>query len=84
MTYTHLGQVHVYECVALTQLGPSLAGLCWDARVLGFLQRVRGFLLHQLRFAQRCHSFVWFATYEVFQPHVLHLLQDRGNSNGCR
>jgi hypothetical protein len=30
--YTHLGQVRVYECVALTQLARSLAGLRGAAR----------------------------------------------------
>jgi hypothetical protein len=29
---THLGQMRVYECVALTQLAPSLAGLRGAAR----------------------------------------------------
>ncbi len=33
-------------CVSLTQLGLSLAGLCWDTGV----RRVLGFLLHQLPF----------------------------------
>ena len=56
--YTHLGQVRVYECMALTQLGPSLADLCWDARVL---RRVLDFLLHQLRVFQRYSLAMWSA-----------------------
>ena len=38
-TYTHSGQVRVCECVALTQLGPFLAGMWWSLCLRRFLKR---------------------------------------------